>query len=199
MKRRIKLIFILAIVLILIFLFFMRCDKSINDFATTSGVNYVNSIINDCVLKSIETNSAEYNNICKIHVDSAGKITAISVNSGSVNKLKSDTVSLIIKTLKNETKDSFKVPLGTLTGSRFFSAKGPEVELTVIPLGTVASELVQKFTSVGINQTLHSLYLEIRICVKIASPFSSADINVSTNVCIAETVIVGEIPFSFRN
>lgn len=200
MKRFKVKIIILSLLIFSCFLLgeiFQSFDRAINVFAETTGENHVCEIVNQCILDTAEKLSAEYNNICKIYHDSEGKITAISVNSESVNKLKGETVSSIIRTLKDNDKDAFNVPLGTLLGSRLFSAVGPDVEIKIIPLGAVASELIQKFTSVGINQTLHSLYLEVHISVKFASPVSYAQIDVSTNVCIAETVIIGDIPFAY--
>jgi sporulation protein YunB len=174
-----------------------QLDKTLKDFAETTGTNYICEIINDSVLCAVEKHSAEYDSICKIHYDSAGKITAITVNSQSVNKLKGETIAHVIKAFKDKDKKAFSVPLGTLVGSRIFSAKGPDIDIEIIPLGAINSQLTQKFTSVGINQTLHSLYLNIHVSVKIASPFSYESINVSNEVCIAETVIVGDIPFAY--
>ena len=197
LKFRIKLFLLLFIIYLILYYFSRHTDKVLYDFARTNGANGICELLNACILDVTEKEAAEYNSICKIHYDSAGKITAVSVNAESVNKLKSKTVSAIIHALKDGGGESFNVPLGTLLGSRIFSAKGPAVKIDVIPLGAVSAELVQKFTSVGINQTLHSLYIDVRINVRLASPFSHEDIAVGTSVCVAETVIIGDIPFAF--
>jgi sporulation protein YunB len=196
---KIKIIILSVIILfgIIINQLYKSIDKSTKEFAETYCENYICELVNDCILESVEKLSAEYNSICKIHYDSSGKINAILIDSESVNKLKGETVSSIIHKLKDEEKESFRIPLGTLSGSRLFSARGPEIEIKYIPLGSVASELIQKFASVGINQTLHSLYLNVRISLRVSSPFSSTNIQISTDVCIAETVIIGDIPFSY--
>ncbi len=194
---KLKILTTFSLIILIIYIIAAHLDKTLSNFAKTYGTNKVYGIINQCVLESVEKQSAEYSSICQIHRDSAGKITAISVNSKSVNKLKGETVSAIIHALKDDVKETFSVPLGTLLGSRIFSAKGPDIKIDIIPLGAVATELKQTFTSVGINQTLHSLYLDIRLSVELASPFSSQSIDISTEVCIAETVIIGDIPFAY--
>lgn len=202
MKRfRIKIIIVSFFILIGILSAeaFQRFDKAVKIFAETQGENRVYEIVNHCILETVEKLSAEYNSICKIHYNSAGKITAIIVNPESVNRLKGETISAIIRAMKDNGKETIAVPLGTLLGSRLFSAKGPDVNIEIIPLGAVASELTQKFTSVGINQTLHSLYLDVRISVKIAAPFSSSNLSVMSKVCIAENVIFGDIPFAYHD
>ena len=198
-KRRLIILSVIIIFCMITNQFYKSMDKSLKEFAETHCENHVCEIVNDCILESVEKLSAEYNSICKIHYDSAGKITAILIDPESVNKLKGETVSSIIHQLKDEGKESFHIPIGTLSGSRLFSARGPEIEIKYIPLGSVASELIQKFTSVGINQTLHSLYLNIRISLLVSSPFSSTKIQISTDVCIAETIIIGDIPFAYMD
>jgi len=196
-KLKLKLFVFITVICLISYKLSVKMDKALSDFAQTTGTNKICEIINSCILETTEKESAEYNSICKIHRDSAGKITAISIDPEKVNRLKGKTVSSIITSLKTEAQEAFFIPLGTLLGSRFFSAEGPEIKIHVIPLGAVASEIKQQFESVGINQTLHSLYLEVRISVKLASPFSTSSIDVSTNVCIAQTVIVGDIPFAY--
>ena len=171
-------------------------DSTLIDFAQTYGENAICEILNQCISETVQNLSAEYDSICKIHHASDGKITAITFEAESINKLKAETVSAIIRYIKDK-KESFHIPLGTLLGSRIFSSRGPEIQIKIIPLGAVSSSLNQQFKSVGINQTLHSLYLDVRISVKIASPFSSTNIDVYTNVCIAQTVIIGDIPLAF--
>ena len=61
-------------------------DNALSDFAQTAGTNKICEIINSCILETTENESAEYNSICKIHRDSAGKITAISIDTEKVNK-----------------------------------------------------------------------------------------------------------------
>ena len=171
-KLKIKLFILIVIISFISYRLSLRLDEALSDFAETSGTNKICEIVNSCILDTTIKESAEYNSICKIHRDSAGKITAISIDPESVNRLRGKTISSIITSLKAETSESFSVPLGTLLGSRFFSAKGPKIKISVIPLGAVASEIKQQFESVGINQTLHSLYLDVRISVRLASLFN---------------------------
>ncbi len=196
-KIKIKIFLFLVLIIFVSYKLSQRLDSALLDFAETVGTNKITEIINSSILETTIKESAEYNSICKIHRDSAGKITAISIDPESVNRLKGKTISSIITSLKSETKESFSIPLGTLLGSRLFSAEGPKIKINVIPLGAIASELKQQFESVGINQTLHSLYLDVRISVRFASPFSTSSISISTNVCIAQTVIIGDIPFAY--
>ena len=50
------------------------------------------------------------------------------------------------------------------------------------------------FESVGINQSVHRIYFELRATVSLLTPFTQTDCELTSSVCIAETVIIGEVP-----
>ena len=53
--------------------------------------------------------------------------------------------------------------------------------------------------SEGINQTRHRIYLEIKTSVRMVAPFISNVVPFETNMTVAETVIVGDIPNTYYN
>lgn len=66
-------------------------------------------------------------------------------------------------------------------------------------VGDLDTDLRSEFTSAGINQTLHRIYLEIKCNVVILTPFETIEQKISNQVLLAEGVIVGEIPNSYYN
>ena len=60
-------------------------------------------------------------------------------------------------------------------------------------------ELKSSFESAGINQTRHQIYMEIRTSAYSYLTGMSSTTEVSTDVAVAETVIVGEVPQMFAN
>lgn len=63
--------------------------------------------------------------------------------------------------------------------------------------GSVDSEINSEFTAVGINQTLHRIYLNLSCSISILTPFQTVNKEVSTKVLLTETVIVGEVPSTY--
>lgn len=59
--------------------------------------------------------------------------------------------------------------------------------------------LKSEFTSQGINQTLHRVYLEIVCNVKVLTPFKDIERKITNQVLLAENVIVGNIPNTYYN
>ncbi|MEG1778954.1 MAG: sporulation protein YunB, partial [Oscillospiraceae bacterium] len=90
-------------------------------------------------------------------------------------------------------------PLGSLTGSVFLAGRGPNIKFTMIPVGTIKTDIKNEFLSAGINQTLHRMILTIE--VEIATDMAGYTIptKVQSSICIGETIIVGVSPEAFTN
>ena len=51
-----------------------------------------------------------------------------------------------------------------------------------------------KFTAVGINQTLHSIYVDVISEIDLNVPFNNHKVECKTSVLISETVLIGKVP-----
>jgi len=101
---------------------------------------------------------------------------------------------LIIESIKRIRTGEFYIPLGNALGSRLLSGRGPKINVKIVPIGTISSNIKSEFQSAGINQSMHRLIIEFKVCVSIMSPFSNSTSQFTVPLCIAETIIVGEVP-----
>ena len=62
---------------------------------------------------------------------------------------------------------------------------------------TCILQLRNQFASAGVNQTHHQVMLDIQTHVLFITPDSYEPTEVNTSICIAETVIVGEVPQAY--
>ncbi|MBQ9313501.1 MAG: sporulation protein YunB [Clostridia bacterium] len=69
----------------------------------------------------------------------------------------------------------------------------------IIPVGTVNTDYKTEFLSSGINQTRHRIYIEIKSEMSVVAPFTNETVEVVTNVNVAETVLIGNVPDTFYN
>lgn len=88
---------------------------------------------------------------------------------------------------------------GSFTGFKLLSGKGPGVPIRISSIGNVETDLRSEFTSQGINQTLHRVYLQIECQVSILTPYEDITEKIKNQVLIAENVIVGKIPNTYYN
>ena len=61
------------------------------------------------------------------------------------------------------------------------------------------TDLRSEFIAQGINQTLHSVYLQVVCKVSILTPFHNMEKEITNQVLLIENVIVGNIPSTYYN
>ena len=141
----------------------------------------------------------KYEDLMNITVDDSGNIKMISANVITVNKIISDIPILIQKELDKSENNRFHIKLGSFTGSKLLSGRGPDIEIKISSIGDIQTDLKSEFSSAGINQTIHRIYLEVKCKVVILTPFDSIEEQIINQVLLAEGVIVGNIPNAYYN
>ncbi len=148
---------------------------------------------------SIVMSNYQYDDLTNITKDEDGKIKLINTNIITVNQIISDIPILIQKELEKEENSKFYLKLGSLTGSNLLAGRGPNIEIKMKTNGNVETNLKSEFRSAGINQTLHSIYLEVICEVDILTPFHVCKEKIVNQVLLAEGIIMGEIPDTYYN
>ena len=77
--------------------------------------------------------------------------------------------------------------------------RGPKVPLKIIVLTSSRVEFNNSIVTAGINQTKHQINLEVIVDVEILVPWGSETSQVVTEVLIADTVVVGQVPQTYLN
>lgn len=139
----------------------------------------------------------EYDDFMNLKYNSEGKLMTINANVTQMNKLSAQVVKEIQQRLLNINEETVEIPLGRLLNWGVFSAYGTRIKIKLIPVGNVIAEFKSEFISEGINQTKHTVYIEVESNVIVIAPFMSNTISSKTTLVIAETVIVGEIPQTY--
>lgn len=140
-----------------------------------------------------------YDDLTNIIRDEKGNIKLISSNIITVNQIISDIPVLIQNELEKEKNNRFYIKLGSFTGSKLLAGRGPNIEIKMAVNGNVETNLKSEFSSAGINQTLHRIYLEVKCQVAILTPFHTIEEQIVNQVLLAEGIIVGEIPETYYN
>lgn len=128
-----------------------------------------------------------------------GKIIAIHANIIELNKLSSDISYRIQEKLNNLDKVSVEIPIGRMIGLNMFSGYGPDVNIKLVPMGNIETKFNTEFISQGINQTKHTIYMNIQSIITVVAPFIGSSVSCNSTVTIAETIIIGDIPETYYN
>ena len=86
---------------------------------------------------------------------------------------------------------------GSIFGNKYLTGIGPRIDIKILLVGNVSTELKSEFKSVGINQTIHRLYLDVICNMNVVTPYDNIECEVSNQTLITEAVIVGEIPNTY--
>ena len=71
--------------------------------------------------------------------------------------------------------------------------------IRISTIGNIETDLKSEFTTQGINQTLHRVYLQVKCEVSILTPYDDITEKITNQVLIAENIIVGKIPNTYYN
>ncbi len=157
-----------------------------------SGAKTMNQVVNEKIVSQIE-----YKDIVYIHKDDKGRIALIQPNTVILNQIMTSAVVEISKTIENMQNDTIEIPVGQITGSNILAGYGPKMRVKIIPSGEVYVEVLNKFEQAGINQTRHLIYFKVKNELKVAVPFLREEVEVTTIIPLAETIVVGEVPETY--
>ena len=128
-----------------------------------------------------------------------GNIAMISANVISINGIISDIAIKIQDELDKVENSRFNISMGSFTGSRLLSGRGPKIQIKMYTIGNLDTALKSEILSAGINQTLHKIYLQVECEVSILTPFHTIEEKIINQVLLAEAVIVGTTPSTYYN
>ncbi len=143
--------------------------------------------------------SHSYDELFTIEKDADGNVTMIKSNMVSINEITSEIATNIQKELDNKGRENIQIALGSFTGIKILSGRGPGVPIRISSVGNIDTELKSEFEAQGINQTLHRVYLQLTCRVNILTPFEDIENEITNQVLLAENIIVGKIPETYYN
>lgn len=156
-------------------------------------------IISDAIYEEIAENDITYDKLVSFEKDTSGRITALKTNIIEINRLKSRLAVRVLDELDKMDTAELQIPLGTVIGGDLMVGKGPGIKVNVMPVGSIETEIVNEISSAGINQSRHQIMLKMTAKMTIITSVTKLATEVKTYICIAETVIVGDVPRSYTN
>ncbi|CUU50182.1 sporulation protein YunB [Clostridium beijerinckii] len=190
----IVLIIVIIVILNITVVFFdQRVMPSVTEIATIMAKSQTLDIINK---KSVDILSKDfkYDEMVKIEKDSQGNIILIQADTGKLNYIAAELSTECNKELSDMKNTAIKVPLGWMSDKSAFYNIGPKISVEIEPIGNISTSYESKFESAGINQTRHKIYLNVTAKIRLRLPLRNQDAEVSTQVPVSDTIIVGKIP-----
>ncbi len=162
--------------------------------AQTQTKNAVTAVLERAILAELELQDIRYSDMVQIERGTDGSITAITTDMAQMNRLRSTLMEELLTSVSLMDETAISVPLGSLVDSELLWGRGPTIKVRSFTVGSVAAEFESEFSSAGVNQTLHKIWLSVCVPTTILLPGQQMEVSVKTKLCVAETVIIGKVP-----
>jgi len=190
-------IILLALAILLLVLFRIKFSDAIRSLAETQVKNTTSDLINDAIDRQIEDGNIQYDRMVYFEKDLDGRITALKTNMSEVNRLKTDILNLINDEILALSTDDLGIPLGSLFLPEFLSGRGPNIPVQILSIRNSDASFSSNFSEAGINQTLQQMNMHVSVDVTVLVLGQSNSFTISSQVVVAETIIVGDVPDTF--
>ena len=197
--RKIIRFFLLLVIVTfaLLMVFRIRYHDAIRELSETQVRNSTSDLINDAISRQIASGNIRYERIVYFEKDLEGKITALKTNMTEVNRLKTDILNLINDEILALDTTDMAIPVGSLIFPEFFSGRGPGIPIQILSIRNSDGSFKSYFSEAGINQTLQQLTMDVSVDVSVLVLGKTESFTVSSQVVVAETIIVGQVPNTY--
>ncbi|MGI5849826.1 MAG: sporulation protein YunB [Christensenellales bacterium] len=202
MRLRIKLSkkWVAIILLFFVFIGYLLIDNAIRPTILSISEARLRAFavkaMNDAVRETIG-NDITYSDLIHIEKDEEGNITLITANTVLMNSLAASTAMSAQDKILTIGQQGISIPIGTVIGGQLLTGRGPSIIIKFEPVGSVTPDFMTEFEDAGINQTRHKIYLILNSSVRIVVGNTSQTVEISSQVLISETIIVGDVPQSY--
>jgi len=193
-RRRFLFLFILLFLLGIVILFYIRLRLIFITLCKNELQSVSQQIVNNVVTSKLDVLDTT---LLQFEKDENGEITFVNSNVIYMNKLANEISINISQEINNLEYVLVDIPLGSLLGSDLLNSFGPNVQIKFIPVGDVQTEFKTDFSSTGINQTKHKVFLLITCKIEALSFVADTLVTTNLEIPIVETVIVGGVPDTY--
>lgn len=197
-----KLIIVFTIILLIIISILLYLHYVVNPIIIDASEAKVRSLTQSAVESAVYDVIKDeylYSDLIEIIKDTNNDIQMISANAYKINLLSKEILNSAQNNLTTLGEQGIEIGIGTFTGITLFTDKGPKVSIKLSPIGTIYTRFHSEFTSAGINQTNHSIYLYVQTDVSLILPTDTKMISTTTEVLLTESIIQGKIPDTYLN
>lgn len=197
-RRMLRVMLCLLLVLFLLVVAFVSVDSRlrplIQNYGCMSARRSAMMAVHTGVERVLSDRNVSYGEFVTVLRNEEGRVMSAETDVMAINRLKAAVSNAVMQELAAREEQVTRIPLGNLIGGSFFTGRGPFLPVTIHTSGTVITTLAGEFTDAGINQTKHSLYLDMRVMMTAALPMERVGVELTTRFLVCETVFVGEVP-----
>lgn len=202
MKRKRKITPIVAVLLIVpIGVLFIMAEIRISnvrkELISYAARNAASAATTAGVENSLDTDKVRYADLIKFGRDQSGNIVSVTTDAYYLNKIGNNIGDEIDKHINQMKSYIIKIPLSVLFSEQLINGRGPKMPLVFVMTGITTTDFENEFTAAGVNQTHHRIMMSITVNTYVIHSGNVTVVPYKTNVCIAESIVVGITPQTF--
>lgn len=202
LKRKRKIAPIVAIILVvavgvLLISAEVRISNVRGKLISYAAKNAASSATTVGIEKSLDTDRVRYADLVKFRRDRNGNIVSVSTDAYYLNKIGNNIGDEVDKQINEMKSYVLKIPVSVLFSEQFINGRGPKMPVIFVMTGITTTDFENEFTAAGVNQTHHRIMLNIKINTYVIHSGNVIVVPYETNVCIAESIVVGITPQTF--
>ena len=196
-RRFFRRLLLFVLVLLAVFLLIDRNFKPVVfSLAEARSVAMASQVLYGALAEAIE-DGITYGDLMTVRMDERGQVALLTANTMQMNRLADRAGKEALRRLNNMSSERVTVPLGAALGMTLFAGSGPGIPVSIVPIGSIATDFATEFEACGINQTRHKVYLQVRASIRIVIPTGAKTTQVTANMLVAESIIMGAVPEGF--
>lgn len=202
MKRKRKITPIVAVLLIVpIGVLFIMAEIRISnvrkELISYAARNAASAATTAGVENSLDTDKVRYADLIKFSRDQSGNIVSVTTDAYYLNKIGNNIGDEIDKHINQMKSYIIKIPFSVLFSEQLINGRGPKMPLVFVMTGITTTDFENEFTAAGVNQTHHRIMMSITVNTYVIHSGNVTVVPYKTNVCIAESIVVGITPQTF--
>lgn len=201
MKRIIIYVFLFLIII----MFFFSINfidnyygERVETYIENKGILYTQKFIQDAISNEI-SNEIATNELYIFQKDENDNIKSVIINTNKINNILSIINESLEKDIQLLNKEELYIPLSIILGENIFSNVGPNLKLTLIPIGNYKCDVVSKVSEYGINNSLFEISIKVEMKIQSLVPLNKIESNVECNIPIVMQIIQGDVPRYYYN
>lgn len=202
-ERREQLLFaaILGVGLALLFIYRLNLvlRPQMESLAEARVRNQITRMADQTVSDVLTDQAVSSGDLISVRTGENGEISMLTTDTAQLNRLRTVVMEKMVTQVETLDRYDLGVPLGSVTGIDLLSALGPKLPVRVLTVASADAAFRNEFTSAGINQTHYRVMLDVTITARLLLPGGIVETEVTAPVCIAETVVVGQVPEAYVN
>jgi sporulation protein YunB len=166
-----------------------------------TAVMQANSLASDILAESMDAVIREYRldetDLVTYFRKEDGDIFAYTVDTVTINRVTAAVIARMNERVAEEEEIVIRIPLGMVLNQPILAACGIHLPIRIRLSGNTGAEYAREFTSAGINEINHRIWIRMEISVQVVAPLLSEVLTSRMDFPLVDQYLSGSMPLTY--